>query len=95
MFKMGAHEHKHIITLDSHGLLDAGLDVYSLNTSTQTVISYLERIDPEAAKIAKQRYSCFDRCTCCICLDTTGLLKICSQLAGVTCLHLSCNPWKI
>jgi hypothetical protein len=41
----------------------AGLDVYSLNTSTQTVISYLERVDPEAAKVAKQRYSCFDRST--------------------------------
>ena len=40
-----------------------GLDVYSLNSSMQTVISYLEKVDPEAAKTAKQRYSCFDRYT--------------------------------
>lgn len=41
-----------------------GLDVYSLNSSMQTVIGYLERVDPEAAKTAKQRYSCFDRYVC-------------------------------
>ena len=40
-----------------------GLDVYSLNSSMQTVISYLEKVDPEAAKTAKQRHSCFDRYT--------------------------------
>jgi len=37
-----------------------GLDLYSLHTSMDTVLSYLEKIDPEAAKRAKERYSCFD-----------------------------------
>ena len=35
-----------------------GLDLYSLNTSIGEVLGYLERIDPEAAKIARQRYGC-------------------------------------
>jgi erythromycin esterase-like protein len=38
-----------------------GLDLYSLRTSMQAVIDYLERADPEAAQRAKARYSCFDQ----------------------------------
>lgn len=35
-----------------------GLDLYSLYTSTQAVVDYLDKIDPEAAKRARYRYSC-------------------------------------
>ena len=37
-----------------------GLDLYSLRTSVQAVIAYLEKIDPEAAHRARARYACFD-----------------------------------
>jgi erythromycin esterase-like protein len=37
-----------------------GLDLYSLFNSIGAVIEYLERVDPEAAKRARYRYSCFD-----------------------------------
>jgi erythromycin esterase-like protein/predicted phosphoribosyltransferase len=37
-----------------------GLDLYSLRRSMQEVISYLERVDPQAAARARDRYSCFD-----------------------------------
>jgi erythromycin esterase-like protein len=37
-----------------------GLDLYSLMTSAQAVVAYLERIDPEAAARARARYACFD-----------------------------------
>jgi protein-L-isoaspartate(D-aspartate) O-methyltransferase len=35
-----------------------GLDVYSLNASIASVLAYLDRIDPEAARIARERYGC-------------------------------------
>ncbi len=35
-----------------------GLDVYSLYASADAVIGYLEERDPEAAKAARERYSC-------------------------------------
>lgn len=35
-----------------------GLDVYSLRSSMAAVLTYLHRIDPEAAKAAKKRYDC-------------------------------------
>ncbi|MFF0793800.1 erythromycin esterase family protein [Streptomyces spiralis] len=37
-----------------------GLDLYSLYRSIEEVISYLDRVDPEAAKRARERYACFD-----------------------------------
>jgi erythromycin esterase-like protein len=37
-----------------------GLDLYSLHTSRQEVIQYLDKVDPEAAQRARYRYSCFD-----------------------------------
>jgi erythromycin esterase-like protein/adenine/guanine phosphoribosyltransferase-like PRPP-binding protein len=37
-----------------------GLDLYSLHASIKAVLRYLERVDPEAAKRARERYSCFD-----------------------------------
>src|SRR5438132_4891307 len=38
-----------------------GLDLYSLHASMKAVLHYLEKVDPEAAKEARKRYSCFDR----------------------------------
>jgi erythromycin esterase-like protein len=38
-----------------------GLDLYSLFTSIESVIRYLDRVDPEAAKRARERYACFDQ----------------------------------
>ncbi len=37
-----------------------GLDLYSLSRSVQAVIAYLDKVDPEAARRARARYSCFD-----------------------------------
>jgi erythromycin esterase-like protein/predicted phosphoribosyltransferase len=37
-----------------------GLDLYSLHTSMEAVLSYLDRVDPESAARARARYSCFD-----------------------------------
>jgi erythromycin esterase-like protein len=37
-----------------------GLDLYSLHASMEAVLSYLDKIDPEAARRARSRYSCFD-----------------------------------
>jgi erythromycin esterase-like protein len=35
-----------------------GLDLYSLNSSITAVIDYLDRVDPDAARIARTRYGC-------------------------------------
>src|SRR5664280_2568325 len=37
-----------------------GLDLYSLHASIEAVVKYLERVDPEEARRARERYSCFD-----------------------------------
>lgn len=37
-----------------------GLDLYSLYTSLEAVIALLDEIDPDAARRARERYSCFD-----------------------------------
>lgn len=37
-----------------------GLDLYSLNSSIEAVLEYLDRVDPEAAHRARARYACFD-----------------------------------
>ena len=38
-----------------------GLDLYSLHASMEAVISYLRKVDPDAAERAALRYGCFDR----------------------------------
>ncbi|KMQ50922.1 Protein-L-isoaspartate O-methyltransferase [Chitinispirillum alkaliphilum] len=38
-----------------------GLDLYSLYSSIDAVISYLEKVDPQAAEQARKRYSCFEQ----------------------------------
>lgn len=37
-----------------------GLDLYSLRASMEAVVAYLETVDPDAARDARERYSCFD-----------------------------------
>ena len=37
-----------------------GLDLYSLFTSVQAVLTYLNEVDPKAARRARCRYACFD-----------------------------------
>jgi erythromycin esterase-like protein len=37
-----------------------GMDLYSLHASIEAVLKYLEQIDPDSAKRARARYSCFD-----------------------------------
>ncbi len=38
-----------------------GLDLYSLRASMQAVLTYLDKVDPDAARRARTRYGCFDR----------------------------------
>jgi protein-L-isoaspartate(D-aspartate) O-methyltransferase len=35
-----------------------GLDLYSLFTSIQAVLEFLDRVDPDAARVARRRYAC-------------------------------------
>ena len=35
-----------------------GLDIYSLGASIEAVLHYLDKVDPEAAKVARERYGC-------------------------------------
>lgn len=37
-----------------------GLDMYSLHTSIDEVVRYLDRVDPDAAQVARRRYACLD-----------------------------------
>jgi erythromycin esterase-like protein len=37
-----------------------GLDLYSMRTSMNAVLRFLEKADPNAAKLARERYACFD-----------------------------------
>ncbi len=38
-----------------------GLDLYSLRASMKAVLQFLVKVDPEAARRARDRYACFDR----------------------------------
>jgi len=37
-----------------------GLDLYSMHTSIQAVLEYLDKVDPEGARRARHRYACFE-----------------------------------
>ncbi|AFZ66187.1 erythromycin esterase family protein [Deinococcus peraridilitoris] len=37
-----------------------GMDLYSLHRSMEAVVQYLDRVDPEAARRARERYACFE-----------------------------------
>ncbi|CAF1658853.1 unnamed protein product [Adineta ricciae] len=38
-----------------------GIDLYSLQSSREEVLNYLEKVDPEMAKQARKSYGCFER----------------------------------
>jgi erythromycin esterase-like protein len=38
-----------------------GLDLYSLHSSIEAVLGYLDKVDPEAARRARYRYGCFEQ----------------------------------
>jgi erythromycin esterase-like protein len=38
-----------------------GMDLYSLRASTQAVLAYLNKVDPDGARRARSRYACFDQ----------------------------------
>jgi erythromycin esterase-like protein len=38
-----------------------GMDLYSMYTSIEEVLQYLDRVDPQAARRARDRYACFER----------------------------------
>jgi protein-L-isoaspartate(D-aspartate) O-methyltransferase len=49
----------HNRTLEPEGKVRfAGLDLYGLYGSISTVLEYLDRTDPEAARVARERYGC-------------------------------------
>jgi len=35
-----------------------GLDLYSMHTSIEAVLGYLDKVDPDAARVARERYGC-------------------------------------
>ncbi|HUB59007.1 MAG TPA: erythromycin esterase family protein [Candidatus Micrarchaeia archaeon] len=49
------NEHRH-----SHRAGFYGLDLYSLHASMRAVLDFLDKVDPEAARRARNRYACFD-----------------------------------
>jgi erythromycin esterase-like protein len=52
------HEHNAGHATDGAGFY--GLDLYSLHASMEAVLEYLDKVDPEAAARARQRYRCFE-----------------------------------
>ena len=42
----------------SHSVGFYGLDLYSLFSSIEAVVGYLEEVDPDAARLARERYGC-------------------------------------
>jgi erythromycin esterase-like protein len=38
-----------------------GIDLYSLHGSIEAVLAYLDKVNPEAARQARQRYACFEQ----------------------------------
>jgi len=49
------NEHRH-----AHRAGFYGLDLYSLHASIRAVLDFLDRVDPDAARRARYRYSCFE-----------------------------------
>lgn len=58
-FLQWLHDHNRFHT-GRHRTGIFGLDLYNLSASMRTVIDYLEREDPEAAQIARERYGCLE-----------------------------------
>jgi erythromycin esterase-like protein len=53
-------EHNDQVDADERKVGFYGMDLYSLYSSMSAVLDYLDRVDPEAARSARQRYSCFE-----------------------------------
>jgi erythromycin esterase-like protein len=61
-----------------------GVDLYSLYSSIEAVVRYLETVDPEAARRARERYACFehtDEPQVYGQLSTLGITESCEQEA--------------
>jgi erythromycin esterase-like protein len=54
------HDYNDALRSPSQKTAFYGLDLYSLHASIETVVGYLERTDPEAARRARERYSCLE-----------------------------------
>src|SRR3546814_18757028 len=51
--------HRHNLTLPAGDRTSFhGLDLYSLSASIGAVVEYLDRVDPQAAAVARERYAC-------------------------------------
>lgn len=48
------------LPLSKHKVGFYGLDLYSMYASIDEVVHYLDRVDPDGARRARHRYSCFD-----------------------------------
>lgn len=55
------HAHNKAIPDERQRVGFYGLDLYSLSSSMDAVIKYLDEVDPEAAKRARLRYACFEK----------------------------------
>jgi erythromycin esterase-like protein len=49
------NEHRH-----AHRVGFYGMDLYSLRASIRAVLDFLDKVDPDAARRARNRYACFD-----------------------------------
>jgi erythromycin esterase-like protein/predicted phosphoribosyltransferase len=54
-------EHNDGLPAGTHGVGFYGLDLYSLYTSIEAVVDYLDDVAPDAARRARERYACFDQ----------------------------------
>jgi len=54
-------EHNQALPADATRVGFYGLDLYSMFASMEAVIRYLDEVDPEGARRARQRYGCFHR----------------------------------
>jgi len=52
-------DHNDSLMQDTQKVAFYGLDLYSLYSSMEAVLTYLDKVDPEAAKRARFRYGCF------------------------------------
>ena len=50
-------EHNSLLSLESRTRI-AGLDLYNLNAAMHEVVAWLDKVDPDAAAIARHRYGC-------------------------------------
>jgi erythromycin esterase-like protein len=53
-------EHNDYLARDAMKVGFYGLDLYSLHSSIDAVLAYLDKVDAEAARRARYRYSCFE-----------------------------------